>query len=40
VEIADRYTLEAERKQAGADTVIPPGAPHILVQIDCIAYVD
>jgi glycolate oxidase subunit GlcD len=34
VEIADRFTLEAARKHAGAETAIPPGAAHLLVEID------
>jgi glycolate oxidase len=34
VEIADRFTLEAARRQAGAETVIPPGEAHLLVEID------
>jgi glycolate oxidase subunit GlcD len=34
VEIADRFTLEAARKHAGAETAIPPGEAHLLVEID------
>jgi len=34
VEIADRFTLEAARKHAGTETVIPPGEAHLLVEID------
>ena len=34
VEIADRFTLEAARKHAGTETAIPPGAAHLLVEID------
>lgn len=34
VEIADRFTLEAARKHAGAETAIPPGAAHLLVELD------
>ena len=34
VEIADRFTLEAARKHAGAETTIPPGEAHLLVEID------
>jgi glycolate oxidase subunit GlcD len=33
-EIADRFTLEAARKHAGAETAIPPGEAHLLVEID------
>lgn len=34
VEIADRFTLEAARRHAGAETAIPPGEAHLLVEID------
>ena len=34
VEIADRFTLEAARKHAAAETAIPPGEAHLLVEID------
>ena len=34
VEIADRFTLEAARKHAGAEAAIPPGEAHLLVEID------
>lgn len=34
VEIADRFTLEAARAHAGGKTPIPPGAAHLLVEID------
>jgi glycolate oxidase len=34
VEIADRFTLEAARKHAGTETVIPAGEAHLLVEID------
>lgn len=34
VEIADRFTLEAARKNAGTETAIPPGEAHLLVEID------
>jgi glycolate oxidase subunit GlcD len=34
VEIADRFTLEAARKHAGAEIAIPPGEAHLLVEID------
>ena len=34
VEIADRFTLEAARKHAGTETVIPSGDAHLLVEID------
>lgn len=34
VEIADRFTLEAARKHAGTEMVIPPGEAHLLVEID------
>jgi glycolate oxidase subunit GlcD len=33
-EIADRFTLEAARKHAGAEIAIPPGEAHLLVEID------
>ena len=34
LEVADRFTLEAARKHAGAEGVIPPGDAHLLVEID------
>jgi glycolate oxidase len=34
LEIADRFTLEAARRHAGGETVIPPGEAHLLVEID------
>jgi glycolate oxidase subunit GlcD len=34
VEIADRFTLEAARKHAGTEAVIPAGEAHLLVEID------
>ncbi|MBE2180981.1 MAG: FAD-binding protein [Chthoniobacterales bacterium] len=34
LEIADRFTLEAARRHAGGETVIPPGEAHVLVEID------
>jgi glycolate oxidase subunit GlcD len=34
LEVADRFTLEAARKHAGAEGVIPPGDAHFLVEID------
>lgn len=34
LEIADRFTLEAARKHAGAGDAIPPGDAHLLLEID------
>lgn len=34
LEVADRFTLEAARKHANAEGVIPPGDAHLLVEID------
>jgi glycolate oxidase subunit GlcD len=34
LEVADRFTLEAARKHAGAEGIIPPGDAHLLVEID------
>lgn len=34
LEIADRFTLEAARRNAGGEMVIPPGEAHVLLEID------